>query len=400
MLGQAASTQVKSLIGGLRGSPLTASAASGVRSHRVIFIDLARAIAVVLMVFGHTFSALLSDAYRVGAWVDVWTFQRGLTSGFFLLLAGLAFSVATSRHWSAHTTASVALLKRLRRFVILIVLGYSLHFPVSHLADLATATDQQWRRLFAVDVLQLIGVTFIAVHVVVMAARTRRAFTVAVLVAAAAIVVATPTIRDIDWVPLLPLSLVGYLSTETGSQFPLFPWSAYVLCGAAIGQLYARWGAAHPTAFANWGMLAPGVVLIVLAFYVERLLGPLAAGASGWLPRDVLLRAGSCLVALGILAHASQRITQLPRVFGAVAQESLLVYFVHLCVVYGSVWNRGLYCSYGEALSPAASVMTAIAVVVPMIALAWLWNGLKHSRPRVAKRVTAMAGIGLIVSLL
>jgi hypothetical protein len=87
-------------------------------------------------------------------------------------------------------------------------------------------------------------------------------------------------------------------------------------------------------------------------------------------------------------------------VFGAVAQESLLVYFVHLCVVYGSVWNRGLYRSYGEALSPAASVMTAIAVVVPMIALAWLWNGLKHSRPRVAKRVTAMAGIGLIVSLL
>jgi uncharacterized membrane protein len=355
--------------------------------------------AVVLMVFGHTFSALLSDAYRVGAWVDVWTFQRGLTSGFFLLLSGLAFSVATSRHWQAHTKVSVALLKRLRRFVILIVLGYSLHFPVSHLADLATATDQQWRRLFAVDVLQMIGVTFIAVQALVMATRTRRAFTVAVLVVAAAIVVATPTVQSIEWLPLLPPSLGAYLSTETGSQFPLFPWSAYVLCGAAIGQLYTRWGAAHPTVFANWGMLAPSVVLILLAFYIERLLGPLAAGASGWIPRDVLLRAGSCLVVLGMLAHVSQRITHLPRVFGAVAQESLLVYFVHLCVVYGSVWNLGLYRFYGEALSPAASVMTALAVVAPMIVLAWLWNGLKHSRPRVAKRVTVMAGIGLIAYL-
>jgi uncharacterized membrane protein len=379
----------------------TASAGvGGVRFHRVIFIDVARAMAVVLMVFGHTSSALLSDAYRVGDWLDVWTFQRGLTSGFFLLVAGLAFSVATSHHWPAHTHLSVTLLTRLRRFAILVVLGYALHFPVSHLADLATATDQQWRRLFAVDVLQMIGVTFMAVQALVMVTRSRRMFTVAVLVVAAVIVVATPTVRDVDWVPLLPLSLVAYLSTETGSQFPLFPWSAYVLCGAALGQLYARWGAAHPTDFANWGMLAPGLALIVLASYLEGLLGPLVAGASGWIPRDVALRAGSCLLVLGMLAHATRNIARLPRVFSAVAQESLLVYFVHLCVVYGSVWNVGLYRFYGETLSPAASVLTAVAVVVPMIALAWLWNGLKHSRPVVAKRVTVMAGIGLTAFLL
>lgn len=376
------------------------STGGGVRSHRVIFIDLARAIAVVLMVFGHTSSALLSDTYRVGDWVEVWAFQRGLTSGLFLLLAGLAFSVATSRHWPVHTYLSGSLLRRLRRFAILIVLGYSLHFPVAHLADLATATDQQWRTLFAVDVLQMIGVTFIAVQALVMVARTRRVFTVATLIVAAAIVVATPTVREMDWVSMAPLSLAAYLSTATGSQFPLFPWSAYVLLGAALGQIYARWGASHPTMFANWGMLAPGVVLVVLAFYVEGLLGPLAEGPSGWIPRNELLRAGSCLVVLSMLAHASQHISQLPRVFGAVAQESLLVYFVHLCVVYGSVWNRGLYRSYGEALTPAASVMTAIAVVVPMIALASLWNGLKHRRPVVAKRVTMLAGIALFVALI
>lgn len=147
-------------------------------------------------------------------------------------------------------------------------------------------------------------------------------------------------------------------------------------------------------------MLAPGAALIVLAFYIEGLLGPLAAGVSGWIPRNVLLRAGSCLVVLSILAHASQRIRQLPRVFGAVAQESLLVYFVHLCVVYGSVWNRGLYRSYGEALTPVQAVMTAIAVVLPMIALAWYWNRLKHGRPAVAARVRVLAGIGLFVALL
>ena len=80
------------------------------RSRRVIFIDLARALAVVFMLYGHAVSALLDPRYRTGAWFDVWTFQRGLTSCLFLLLSGFAFSIATARHWSLHTGFSPAIL--------------------------------------------------------------------------------------------------------------------------------------------------------------------------------------------------------------------------------------------------------------------------------------------------
>ena len=72
----------------------------------MIFIDLARALAVVLMISGHTSSALLSRSYHASEWFNVWQFQRGLTSALFLLLAGFAFSVATSRHWSSHVNPS------------------------------------------------------------------------------------------------------------------------------------------------------------------------------------------------------------------------------------------------------------------------------------------------------
>ena len=377
------------------GSPVV-----GVHAHRVIFIDLARALAVVLMVCGHTSSALLSNAYRTGGWVEVWTFQRGLTSALFLLVAGFAFSVATARHWPEHVRLSVALLKRLRRFGFLIVLGYALHFPVSHVAELATATGEQWRSFLAVDVLQMIGVAFVAVQALVMIGRTRRAFTILTFVLAAAVVVAAPSVRGIDWAPLLPLSIAAYLSPATGSQFPLFPWAAFVLIGAGAGQLYARWGAAHLTAFANRVMLTPGVVLIVGASSVEGFFARAQTGSWSWIPGDVLVRTGSCLIILGILAHASRYIVQLPRIFGAVAQESLVVYFAHLCVVYGSIWNRGLYDFYAEALTPAATVMTVLAVVAPMIALAWAWNRLKHARPRVAGFVSVAAGVGLVALLL
>ena len=271
------------------------------------------------MVSGHTSSALLANTYRTGEWFDVWVFQRGLTSGLFLFLSGFAFSVATARHWPAHVHLSGALLKRLRRFGFLIVLGYALHFPVSHTAELATATDQQWRSFFAVDVLQLIGVTLVVIQALVMIVRTRRAFMVSAFVLATVITAAAPAVWGIDWARILPLPIAAYLSPATGSQFPLFPWAAFVLIGAGAGQLYARWGAAHLTAFATWGMLTPGVALIAVGSNIERLLGSVFTGPGSWVPGDVLVRTGSCLVILGSVAHASRYIGQLPCVFGVVA---------------------------------------------------------------------------------
>ena len=107
------------------------------------------------------------------------------------------------------------------------------------------------------------------------------------------------------------------------------------------------------------------------------------------------MRTGVCLIILGVVATPADRIDQLPHVFGAVAQESLVIYFVHLCIVYGSIWNAGLYRFYGEALGPGATVLAVVAVVLPMIGLAWQWNGLKHQRPRVARVVAVAMGVGL-----
>ena len=370
--------------------------ASGVHAHRVIFIDLARALAVVLMVSGHTASALLASSYRTGDWVRVWEFQRGLTSALFLLLSGFAFSIATTRHWTSHIRPSLALLKRLRRFALFVLLGYVLHFPVPKFSMLPTVTDAQWRAFLSVDVLQLIGVTFIAVQLLVLAMQTRRLFMITAFVLAAIVIGAAPVMWRTEWTGTYPLAVAAYLSPGTGSQFPLFPWAGFVLMGAGVGQLYVRWGAAHLAAFAKWGMLAPGVVLTIVAW---NLLGATSSSPTPddfrWVPAQILLRTGVCLMILAALAHASRRIAQLPRVFGAVAQESLVVYFVHLCIVYGSIWNAGLYSFYGDALAPGPTVLAVVAVVLPMIALAWHWNGLKHHRPRLARAVAVTLGMGL-----
>jgi uncharacterized membrane protein len=369
--------------------------------HRVIFIDLARALAVVFMLYGHTVGALLAPRFQIGTWFDVWLFQRGLTSSLFLLLSGFAFSVATTRHWMSHLRLSHAVWKRARRFGMLIVLGYGLHFPVPRFVDLRMASADQWRAFLAVDVLQLIGVTLLVVQALVLVTRSRRVFTVAALVLAAAVVALTPWVWSIDWARSLPASLAAYLSPTSGSQFPLLPWAGFLLLGAGLGQLYARWDPGHLTRYANQVLLTPGLIMVAAGLSDRLLATPLfGSGPAAFIPPQFLIRSGACLLMLGGLAHASRRIRHLPHVFGAVAQETLVIYFVHLCLVYGSVWNPGLYQAFGPTLGPGAVFLCVVGLVVAMTGLAWYWNWFKHVRPRAARWTAAAAAALLVIRLL
>ena len=341
------------------------------------------------MLYGHSVDALLAHAYRVGTWFEVWTFQRGLTSSLFLLLSGFAFSIATVRHWSSHLRISRSVLNRARRFTLFIVLGYALHFPVPKIAELWTVNDARWRSFLSVDVLQLIGISFLFIQLLVLVTRTPQVLTVVALILAGTVVMVTPELWLVDWPAVLPLWASSYLEQDTGSLFPLFPWSAYILLGIGLGQLYARWGASNLTAFANKVLLGGGVGLI-LGGWVMRPFATALFGTGPWtfIPPEALLRMGTCLLILGGIAHGTGYITTLPRVFGAVAQETLLIYFVHLCIVYGSIWGPGLVQLYGPTLGPMQVLGVVLILIGTMTALAWQWNWLKHTSPKAARYIS------------
>jgi uncharacterized membrane protein len=198
------------------------------------------------------------------------------------------------------------------------------------------------------------------------------------------------------------LWLASYLSPATGSLFPVIPWTAYVMLGAALGQIYSNWGAARLRWFANAFLLGAGAAMIVAANVFGSLPWAPFGPSDFWStsPNQFLLRAGCVLVALGFLAHLSRRIDRLPHVFTALAQESLLVYYVHLCLVYGSAWNFGLQAYLGATL-PLGPAFAVVALMVGSMAiLASIWNWFKHAHSRGARMVTAAALIGILAALL
>jgi uncharacterized membrane protein len=377
------------------------SAAGGAHAHRVIFIDLGRFLALVFMLYGHTVSALLAPEYQRGTWFEVWNFQRGLTSSLFLLLSGFAFSVATSRHWGSHQTPSFKVFKRMRRFALFLLLGYAIHFPVSRLSMLMRLTDEQWNTFLQVDVLQLIGASFLIIQALVLVTRTRRIFTVAVFLLGAAVLAVTHPVWAVDWWAMLPGWLAAYISPARGSLFPLFPWATYVLFGAGLGQIYVAWGAARLSGYTALGLLLPGIVLSILGWGLSAWENaPWGPDAWNFMPIQLAIRIGACLIVLAGIAAASQRLTRLPRFFAAVAQETLLIYFVHLMIVYGSIWNSGLAVYYAATLGPMATLLCVLLILASMAALGWYWHGLKHASPRLARWVTAGVAALLVIRLL
>lgn len=353
------------------------------------------------MLYGHAIDALLAPQYRSGWWHEAWLFQRGLTSCLFLLLSGFAFSIATTRHWTAQITWSPAIVRRARRFSLFVLLGYALHTPVSTVRDLMTASDETWRALLAVDILQLIGMTFIGVQLLVMTLRSRAAVTVAALGIAVATAVLTPAVWGVRWTDHAPLIVAAYLFPDTGSQFPLLPWAAFILLGVALGQIYSRWDPARLPAYATRVLLVPGLAMVAVWLALNAAgAAMVGSGPANFVPSLVLIRAGACLLILAAVTQVSRRVTRLPHVVNAMAQETLTIYFVHICIVYGSIWNPGLRYAFGMTLSPLPLVAIIVGLIAAMAMLAASWNRWKHMHPRRVRTVVIATGVLMLLRLL
>lgn len=305
-------------------------------------LDALRLLAMIQMVQGHTIDAVLSNAHRIGPLHAVWQNARGLTSVAFLFLAGVghAFATRTEKGRSAPARA-----RRMRRACMLIAVGYAMRAPVfTWLGASAWATSIE--RAFVVDVLQCIGVTLLVLEGLLLALphdAIRRGVTAALALVLYALAPALATFDPSG--ALRPLWM--YVTPVGGSLFPLVPWAAHALLGCALGAIFFR---------------PEGRMRLLLALGIPAsALGPLLAAALhptlGHIGRlgVVLLVSAGLLRVEGLLAR-------LPGWAMRVAQQSLLVYLVHVVLAYGT--GFGLRDVVGKSLGPLPAVLIALAMLV------------------------------------
>jgi uncharacterized membrane protein len=340
---------------------------------RVVAIDLVRVIAMALMIEGHTLDALLAPVYQSASWYHLWVFCRGFTAPTFMMLSGFSFALATIKRWDRHLSLNAAVLRRVRRFIFFILLGYAMHLPFSNVRTAGMLSSEAWRSGLQVDVLQCIGLSLVLLQLLVLISRNPARFARYSASIALALVALAPAIWASGWGRFLPTAIAAYVDGSVGSLFPLFPWAAYLFLGAAIGWLYVQSYRPASSIFAIL-LLLGGLVGMVggnalqrpsMAFFGEQLFWSTS-------PTLFLIRAGFVVSLLGsmflvrrITGFSSKAVTSL-------AQESLSVYFLHVCLLYGSIWNAGLRDSIHDLnLTQALSVAGLLIIVMGGIALVW-----------------------------
>jgi len=349
---------------------------------RLVAVDLVRVMAMVLMVQGHTLDVLLAPACQYARWYNWWLFCRGFTAPVFMMLAGLGFSFATLRHWDEHLVFGPTVVRRLRRFSFFILLGYSLRIPVrSLLHDLPTATPEAWQRFLQFDVLQTIGFSLVVLQLLVWLAKTPQRLMVIAGTTALTVALVAPWAWNSPLVNSLPLVVRSALIGTAGSLFPLLPWSAYIFLGAALGTLYVTVGQSDPVILRR--AIPFGLLLLAAGFALEPLAHRIYGEVNFWptTPHLFVTRVGFVVAALGLATFVEHLLPIAPRTAQALAEESLLVYFVHVVLLYGSSWNPGIKPYLGSTMGLAQAYLFVLALVSVMLTLAFYWNRTKRQHP-------------------
>jgi uncharacterized membrane protein len=342
--------------------------------NRELYIDAFRGLMALVMVQGHVFDDLVSAAARADRLYQFQVMFHGSTAPGFLFASGF---VAGLPRAPLSVRASV---RRARRLLFVLGTGYFLHLPYLSLwKTIARATPAEKADLFACNPLQLIAVTQLAVLALQWLAGRR--WIVVSATAALAILVASPFVWDARLSTRLPLFLGPYLDPAAApSQFPIFPYASFVLAGTAAGAWLGRTDRATRKRRAVRAGLVLMAAGIALAFV-------LAGRVDFWTvsPAYVLLRMGGLMLLLVGIEAACLRAAGAMRHLALIGHETLLVYVLHLLLLFGGVLGHSPLFDYAGKLGFGEAFVVLAAMLPVLYAAAWLWHRLKTGQPHMAR---------------
>ncbi|WP_426754051.1 acyltransferase family protein [Myxococcus sp. Y35] len=344
-------------------------------------LDAARGLAVMAMVIGHTLDAVLSPTVREDVWVQHYWTCRGITAPLFLMVAGWAVVAALG---SKPTAARDTYGKRVRRALLLIFLGYLVHWPGWSTVIHMGLTEKMLTKVFTFDALQCIGFALLVGSTLLAVTPGRWGRTVMLAVMAVGLPLMSATVRTMS--EGLPGPLTQLIGTDGFSRFAFFPWAAYFFAGALAANLL---GALRPGVPQGLALLVLGSGLFWFMRGQPQDWGP----ASAWL---VAYRVGQGMMVLGLVNMLPTRVSGLLAPLGRL---SLWVYVLHLPVVYGWSSYQGLSSRVGPTLSLSAGLGIGVALLLACALVARIGTWLRdQARPWRTGSTTLAASVGSLGS--
>ena len=343
---------------------------------RLYALDLARFVAMIFMVQGHVLDALVSSSIidiSQAPW-NFWHAVRGLTAPIFLMVSGAVHAFATKRGADGYIREDV-LAKRIRWAITIIGMGYLLVFPANRIWDLPFVPAQNLPMFYSVNILQLTGVTMLLFVLVMSTTKSVAQMGTRAGITALGILVLTPIAQQLQYTPGLPLWVASYIGNASGSLFPIFPFSAFLFVGIAIGAYLHRIPAQHRNAHLlkyAWkiGAVLTAITYAIHIWYVQHGVDSVTLEQ----PMSVLLfvrRVGIVLIIFSasvIVLRYTKRFKSWYAMFGA---KSLFIYAIHLVLLFGTPWFDGLGRTHFRQFGLPMGLLLVASILTCTLCSAW-----------------------------
>lgn len=331
----------------------------------------------LVMVQGHVCDLLLAETVRRTSLYELQLLFHGSTAPGFLFASGFVAGLPRA------PLSTRAALRRARRLLFVLALGYWLQLPYFSLGKTLEGSAAEKAALLACHALQLIAV--VQLFVLVLELVFPRRWTVVTGALAALVVVAGPLVWESGLSARLPAGLAPYLDERTGSTFPLFPYATFVLAGTVAGATLGRQAARER----HRRETRAGLILLGLGLALSLLL---RGRVDFWKisPGYVLLRLALLVLLLRVVEAWTIRGLPGARLLALLGHETLLVYVLHLMLLYGGVLfgPSPLLEMAGRLSFPA--VLGILGGMLPVLtAAAWAWNRAKAAWPARAQLALA-----------
>lgn len=356
---------------------------------RLAFIDLLRGWALLVMIEVHVFNAFLLPHFRATSWFHVLNFINGLVAPSFIFISGFVFLLASQKKLESFRTFGWAFWKQLGRIGLIWVVGYCLHLPFfSFHRTMTEATEAQWLSFFQSDVLHCIAFGLLALFLSRLLIRNDRTYRIFLFSSGLLVVLTTMFLWDIDFNTWIPAPLAAYLNGKHYSLFPLFPWIAFMLFGGyfASGYIRAREQQKEKNFILRFALI--GAILFMICSIGSELPVHLHIGSDDVRANPFFFFDRLGIVMLLLTAcwfYADYRKTEKSFVLN-VSRESLMVYAVHLLVIYGRFWNeQSLWFYYGKSFGVWECIAGTFVLIIVMIGAAMIWGQLKRNHLPLAR---------------
>jgi uncharacterized membrane protein len=272
-------------------------------------------------------------------------FIAGMAAPLFLFLAGLTIAMAASSR-AVKVGHSEAAAQARKRGLQVFALAFLFRLQSQLLG---------WGALInflKVDILNVMGIAMFAAAIIWGLSANRIVRILLFAIATAAVAMTTPLVREAGVLAALPDAIEAYIRPLAGrTTFALFPWAAFLLAGAIVGELVFAAKTESQERRLQAGLLLSGLAGAVVAheFSFRPSIYPVA---NFWTssPTFFFIRLGFC-TAMVPIARAVDALHGLVRswlgdrlppgspgmVITTLGRSSLFVYWIHVEMAYGGL---------------------------------------------------------------